>query len=71
MTAFSSIRLIRIIASVQANSSGVLKKIFAWYSASPMLPSGRPITSAATPAFQHMPSDSSHALSSAGYAAGR
>ena len=41
--------------------SGVFRYIFALYSFSPIEPEGTPITSAATPAFQHIPSESLHA----------
>ena len=43
------------ITAVQANRSPVWKYTLAVYSASPMEPSGRPMTSAAAPDFQQRP----------------
>ena len=47
-----------MIASVHANNSGVEKNTFARCSAEPMEFCGCAITSAAMPAFQHMPRES-------------
>ena len=53
--------VITMITIVHAKRSGVFRYIFALYSFSPIEPEGTPITSAATPAFQHIPSESLHA----------
>ena len=44
------------ITAVQAKRSPVWKYTLAVYSASPIDPAGRPMTSAAAPDFQHRPS---------------
>ena len=56
------------MASVQANISGVAKNNFACCSAEPMELLGWAMTSAAMPAFQHMPSERRTAVKSIGNA---
>ena len=69
-TSFSSPTLKRMMASVHANISGVAKNSFACCSAEPMELRGWAMTSAAMPAFQHMPSERRTAVRSMGNAAG-
>lgn len=64
-------RLKTKITAVQANNSAVLRYILAIYSLSPMVPSGIPITSAAAPDFQLIPTALLQALSRKGITQGR
>ena len=61
-TSFSNVRLNATMTSVHANKSGVSRYTFACCRRSPTEPRGIPITSAATPAFQHSPSEILHAV---------